>query len=106
MATLPRLKPRLQTLGASRVPVLQAKAGSTPRQVGGSWTATRKRIALKYEYRCVDCNRVWVPEVDHIDHDTPLEQGGSNDDSNLRPRCVECHAAKTKREAGQRAGKL
>jgi 5-methylcytosine-specific restriction protein A len=30
-----------------------------------------------------------------IDHEVPLEQGGSNDKSNLRIRCIACHAAKT-----------
>lgn len=60
---------------------------------------TRQRIALAHGYECVDCGRVWRSHVDHIDHDIPLEQGGSNEDSNLKPRCDECHKAKTASEA-------
>lgn len=64
----------------------------------------RERVALAHGFACVDCGRTWLPSRDQIDHDTPLEQGGSNEDANLKPRCRECHQAKTTREAGQRAG--
>lgn len=66
---------------------------------------TRLRVALAHGYRCVDCGRVWDAQRDQIDHVTPLEQGGSNDDGNLAPRCDGCHKAKTASEAATRSGR-
>ena len=53
--------------------------------------------------------------MDHeVDHRTPLEQGGSNEDSNLQLLCAwvdehgvkrGCHAEKTREEAQKRAGR-
>ena len=53
----------------------------------------RRRVLLAGSFACVDCGR--ISQSNEIDHQVPLEQGGSNDDSNLRIRCHECHAAKT-----------
>jgi 5-methylcytosine-specific restriction protein A len=44
-----------------------------------------------------------LPWRDQVDHDVPLEQGGSNEDENLNLLCVECHSAKTAQEAAARA---
>jgi 5-methylcytosine-specific restriction protein A len=102
--SLKTLKPRLATQRTHEVRMLEAKAGTTERIRGGTWMRTRQRVALAHGFACVDCGRAWHPSRDHIDHDTPLEQGGSNDDANLKPRCVECHQVKTTREAGKRWG--
>lgn len=48
----------------------------------------------------IDCGRVHASN--ELDHDTPLEQGGCNDQSNLVVRCTDCHKAKMKREAQER----
>lgn len=64
---------------------------------------TRKRVALAHDYRCAACGCVWVPHRDQIDHKVALEQGGSNEDSNLQPLCKPCHDAKTAAEATGRA---
>lgn len=100
---LQTLKPKLKAISTNTVRVLEAKAGTTPRIRGSNWTETRKRIAQAYNYTCVDCGLIWRSHIDQIDHDIPLEQGGSNDDSNLKPRCNECHAIKTASEATRRA---
>jgi 5-methylcytosine-specific restriction protein A len=105
MAPLATLKPRLKAASTHRVQMLEAKAGTTPRIRGSKWMTTRERVALAHGYRCVDCGCVWVASRDQMDHDTPLEQGGSNEDSNLRPRCITCAQAKTRREAMDRAGR-
>jgi 5-methylcytosine-specific restriction endonuclease McrA len=102
---LTTLKPRVQSLTPNRIPVLEAKAGTTERLRGRAWMATRQRVALTHGYRCAGCGCVWTPSRDQIDHTVPLEQGGSNDDSNLRPLCDACHKAKTAAEAGARAGR-
>lgn len=97
------LKPRLQALKTtSRIKVLDTKAGATQRIRGDTWMAIRRRVLLRDGYQCCDCGRVHASN--QIDHDTPLEQGGSNDDDNLKVRCVDCHAAKTAAENKQRAG--
>jgi 5-methylcytosine-specific restriction protein A len=98
------LKPRLQASSLTRLPTLEAKAGTTPRIRGRAWTETRKAVLLEHGYACVDCGRVSL--TNEIDHDVPLEQGGSNARANLMPRCTDCHKAKTAREASARAGKL
>lgn len=61
--------------------------------------ATRERVALAHNYMCVGCGNLWRSHLDQIDHLIPRAQGGSNDDSNLRPMCDECHKAKTKEDA-------
>ncbi|WP_232624351.1 HNH endonuclease [Paraburkholderia ginsengisoli] len=35
-----------------------------------------------------------------VDHVKPLEQGGSNDDTNLQYLCNPCHVDKTNRDRG------
>lgn len=101
---LQTLKPTLVSLKTKRFVVLETKAGATERIHGRAWMTTRQRIAQAYNYTCVDCGLLWRSHIDQIDHDTPLEQGGSNDDSNLKPRCNDCHSKKTAREAAYRAG--
>ena len=64
------------------------------------------------KFTCAGCGAI---RMDHeVDHRTPLEQGGSNEDSNLQLLCAwvdehgvkrGCHAEKTREEAQERAGK-
>jgi hypothetical protein len=39
----------------------------------------------------------------HLDHIVPLIDGGAHDESNMQTLCVDCHKAKTAREATERA---
>ena len=64
----------------------------------------RRRVLLDGEFTCVDCGLVSMSN--QIDHDIPLEQGGSNDDSNLKIRCIACHEVKTKSENKLLFGRL
>ena len=100
---LRKLPTRLQSIVTNRLPVLETKAGTTPRIRGDAWMKLRRDALVDGGFACVDCGH--VSAHNEIDHDTPLEQGGSNDPSNLRVRCPACHAAKTKTEAKQRFGK-
>lgn len=100
---LPTLDTRtIPTLNTRLVQVLEAKAGSTERERGTTWMKKRRAVLLRDKYACVDCGRISM--ANEVDHDTPLERGGSNDEANLLTRCVDCHAAKTAREASARAG--
>lgn len=100
---LTTLKPRVQAANTNRVPTLEAKAGATPRVRGRKWVETRQRVAVAQQFTCQRCGRVWLPWRDQVDHDVPLEQGGSNEDDNLRLLCDECHKTKTALEASARA---
>lgn len=103
MARLQTLKPRIATLKAGRVPVLLDKPGATRRMGGDAWMKIRHEVLVAGGAACVDCGIVRADN--EIDHDTPLEQGGSHDMANLRIRCKECHKAKTAREQRARFGK-
>ena len=101
--TLKTLKSSLPILNTARVKVLDTKAGATPRIRGNRWMKIRQATLVAGSFTCVDCGRVHASN--EVDHDTPLEQGGSNDESNLQPLHKNpCHAAKTKREAQARFG--
>ena len=96
---LNKLAARLPVLDTRRLPMLETKAGTTPRIRGDAWDKIRKRILLAGKFTCVDCGRISMSN--QIDHDTPLEQGGTDTDQNLVIRCVECHKAKTAAENKQ-----
>lgn len=63
------------------------------------------RTALEFrgDPECVDCGREDGPW--DADHEVPLEDGGEHSLENLRRRCKDCHAAKTGREARERAAR-
>ena len=105
---LNKIKPRLAVLSSNRLPVLDTKAGATPRTRGSTWMTTRRRIMLRDKYTCAGCGLV---RADHdVDHMTPLEHGGADDDSNLQLLCRTagtqqgCHDRKTAEEARGRGG--
>ena len=110
---LNKMKPRLAVLNTNRLPMLETKAGATPRTSGSTWMKTRRRIMLRDRYTCASCGLV---RSDHdCDHVVPLEQGGADADCNLQLLCRSwideqrnkrgCHAEKSKAEAKERAGK-
>lgn len=56
----------------------------------------RAAIFLARGARCYKCTRKLGPGDDwDLDHVLALENGGSDDDSNLAPICDWCHTAKT-----------
>lgn len=90
------LQPRLAVLNTNRVKLLDTKAGATVRLRGDTWMKIRREVLIEGGFACVDCGQVSMSN--EIDHQVPLEQGGSNDKSNLRIRCIPCHARKTATE--------
>lgn len=99
--TLPTLKPRLQQL-PQRVRLLNVE-NVNPRPAGRAWQATRLRLQVHRGSRCEKCGRLWMPEIDQVDHRIPREQGGSDGDENLQLLCDDCHAEKTSAEAVERS---
>lgn len=54
---------------------------------------------------CVACEAAGrVQAATQLDHVVPLWAGGSDAEQNLQGLCHECHADKTRREAGDRHG--
>ena len=58
---------------------------------------------LRAEPLCRDCALAGiVREATVPDHIVPLARGGSDEDSNIRCLCAECHAKRTAEQFGQR----
>jgi len=71
---------------------------STNRVAGRELQRIRWRLWTK-DPHCVDCARVTAyPNGFEVDHDVALELGGKDTAENRRLRCIECHAAKTRRD--------
>lgn len=59
----------------------------------------RGRIIARQAHVCAGCGeKVSVFEIDHV---TPLELGGADDDDNLQALCGRCHRAKTNTDLGR-----
>ncbi len=72
---------------------------------GSKWMKIRARI-LARDPICVRCiERDVVRESAIVDHITPLEHGGTDDDDNLRGLCVDCHDEVTREQFGYRERK-
>ena len=69
------------------------------------WKAKRLRILLRDAFQCKDCGTVVSDKQAHADHEIPLEEGGSDDESNIFCRCVRCHSRKTISEQ-RRTGRI
>jgi len=84
----------------------QEKQASRKVSSGWEWTRITKRIKERDGHQCTEilegggrCPETEGLEVDHV---VALEDGGSNDDDNLRTRCAEHHKEKHRRERSSR----
>ena len=60
------------------------------------WDAVRRAVFERDGWRCVECGRAGLLEVDHV---VPLKRGGDPwDPDNLQALCRRCHIEKTRRE--------
>lgn len=66
------------------------------------WLARRRRILIRDGFRCAVCGRVVSGKAAHVDHVVPLEEGGTDADSNLQVLCDKDHGRKTRAEQGRR----
>jgi 5-methylcytosine-specific restriction endonuclease McrA len=69
------------------------------------WRARRLRILRRDAFVCRTCGVVTLGRTAHVDHITPLEEGGTDDDANLQTLCSSCHGTKTRAEQ-RRRGRL
>ncbi|UXC18549.1 HNH endonuclease [Comamonas squillarum] len=97
--TIPSRIQMAETRHIARAPRIAA----TPRTRGRKWMTKRERW-LQANPLCCDCQAEGtVTAGQEVDHIIPLWQGGADDESNYATRCIPHHAAKTKREAAERA---
>lgn len=104
MTRLQSLKPRLATMGTSRLQLLRPSSGIIPRKRGSAGVKDRINIKTRDCGLCQECRRhgrVTLGRV--VDHIKPLWDGGSDEDDNKQLLCDPCHDEKTIREASQRA---
>jgi len=63
----------------------------------------RASVAAGQGWRCQTC-RALFKALWHVDHVTPLVDGGADSRGNMQALCAECHADKTAAEARERGG--
>ncbi|MBK8199265.1 MAG: HNH endonuclease [Acidobacteria bacterium] len=69
----------------------------------GRRAVAKRLLRLRAEPLCRDCSSAGiVREATVPDHIVPLTQGGSDDDSNIRCLCADCHQARTAEQFGHR----
>lgn len=74
-----------------------AKKDDDKRIRGRAGVARASRVKAKAGYKCAACGILTTElEADHI---IPLCKGGKDDERNMQALCVECHKAKSAREA-------
>ena len=78
-----------------------ASGSNVDRGYGADWQRARAQV-LKRNPRCEYCNLMPSTTVDHL---IPKYKGGSDDPSNLRACCNDCHVRKSKREAAESRAK-
>jgi len=97
------LKPPVKVIALRSASTLTTEAqrlGARP------WRRLRIMIFVRARglCECEECRRLnRLRAASEVDHIVPLWQGGSDDPVNLQAISVECHRAKSEREAGQRA---
>jgi hypothetical protein len=54
----------------------------------------KREIGCRQGWRCYKCEEL-LPAGYHVDHNVPVSRGGTNDLSNLRAYCLNCHGNKS-----------
>lgn len=73
------------------------------KRLRGRAAVIQRRRRLQIEPLCRDCAaKGLVCEATVPDHILPLAKGGSEDDSNIRCLCAECHQLRTAEQFGFR----
>jgi 5-methylcytosine-specific restriction endonuclease McrA len=57
----------------------------------------KKKVAHAQQWKCSQCD-LMLPSCYEVDHIVPLWKNGSNQVSNLRALCRNCHGAKTQED--------
>jgi 5-methylcytosine-specific restriction protein A len=69
----------------------------------GRRAVEQRKRRLRDEPLCRDCKEQGIITPATVpDHIVPLAKGGTDDDSNIRCLCAECHDARTREQFGHR----
>lgn len=71
-----------------------SQSGKVKRSVS---TLMKKKVAASQQWKCKICTNT-LDETYEVDHTVALDNGGTNDMSNLRALCPHCHRKKTVEE--------
>lgn len=75
------------------------------RGYGAAWQRLRVQVIARDRGLCQPCKAAGkVRKFDAVDHIKPKAQGGTDDLSNLRCICADCHAAKSTAEGHEASG--
>lgn len=99
---IPTLPPRIQ-MAQPRAIARAPRIAATLRQRGQKWVDRRKRWLMDHPLCCGCQAEGRVTAGQEVDHVIPLWAGGADEESNYQTLCREHHAAKTAREASERA---
>lgn len=72
-----------------------SRPSSARRGYDAAWQKVRAAHLRTYPW-CSECGK----RANEVDHKTPLRDGGSNDESNLRSLCKKCHSRHTATNGG------
>lgn len=75
--------------GQSNIPLR-----NTPKVKRNVSESKKKYVASNQQWKCASCNEL-LDATYEIDHITPLYKGGTNEVSNLKALCRNCHGKKT-----------
>lgn len=95
---LNKLPPRIEPLYKPESGWTATNAGksASERGYGYQWRKLRERIMHRDHGLCVPCKSVGVyTAASEVDHITPKDQGGGDNEANLQAICKECHRDKT-----------
>jgi 5-methylcytosine-specific restriction protein A len=102
---MPKAAPLHKAVKATvdRVHEVQAPPQNYGKGRGGRpWRRLRDKVLARDHYQCQICIKSCrVTEAREVDHIKPKAEGGTDDLGNLQGVCPECHAEKSKAEAGR-----
>jgi len=101
---LAKLGSRVATLDTTRGlrPLAELRPTGSHRLRGATGVRQRDRIKVRDRCICKACGKITIDG--EADHQIPLCEGGSNDDSNMAWLCRPCHARKSAAENARRQG--
>ena len=67
---------------------------------GADWRKARLKCLQRCQWRCEIRLAGCQGAASQVDHITPVSQGGTHDQSNLRGACKSCHAKVTAQQGG------
>jgi 5-methylcytosine-specific restriction protein A len=78
------------------------RGSSTERGYGAAWARLRKVILSRDKGLCQPCLKIGrYRPAQQVDHIVSKTSGGTDAESNLQSICLDCHQAKTAREAAE-----